>query len=32
MVGSIATMRNAEPAQVERILDLALDGLRYRSS
>ncbi|MDX6376429.1 MAG: hypothetical protein QOE98_732 [Gaiellaceae bacterium] len=30
MVGSIATMRGAEPEQIERILDLALDGLRYR--
>jgi AcrR family transcriptional regulator len=30
MVGSIATMRHAEPDQVERILELALDGLRYR--
>ena len=30
MVGSIATMRQADPGQVERILDLALDGLRYR--
>jgi AcrR family transcriptional regulator len=30
MVGSIATMRQAEPGQVERILELALDGLRYR--
>jgi AcrR family transcriptional regulator len=31
MVGSIATMRQAEPGQVERILELALDGLRYRA-
>ena len=32
MVVSIATMRGTEPEQVERILDLALDGLRYRST
>jgi hypothetical protein len=32
MVVSIATMRGTEPEQVERILDLALDGLRYRRS
>jgi hypothetical protein len=30
MVGGIATMANAEPGQVERILDVALDGLRPR--
>ena len=30
MVVSIATIRSAEPEQIERILDLALDGLRYR--
>ena len=30
MVGGIATMANAEPGQVERILDVALDGLRTR--
>ena len=30
MVASIATIRNAEPGQIERILELALDGLRYR--
>jgi AcrR family transcriptional regulator len=30
MVGGIATMANAEPGQVERILDVALDGLRAR--
>ena len=30
MVISIATMPAAEPEQIERILDLALDGLRYR--
>ena len=28
MVGAIAKMPAAEPAQVERVLDLALDGLR----
>jgi AcrR family transcriptional regulator len=30
MVGGIATIPNAEPGQVERILDVALDGLRPR--
>jgi AcrR family transcriptional regulator len=30
MVGGIATIRGTEPKQIERILDLALDGLRYR--
>ena len=30
MVGGIATIPNAEPGQVERILDVALDGLRSR--
>jgi transcriptional regulator SbtR-like protein len=30
MVASIATIRGAEPGQIERILELALDGLRYR--
>jgi AcrR family transcriptional regulator len=30
MVGGIATMANADPAQVDRILDVALDGLRAR--
>ena len=30
MVSGIATIRGAEPEQIERILDLALDGLRYR--
>jgi AcrR family transcriptional regulator len=30
MVGGIATMANAEPDQVERILAVALDGLRAR--
>jgi len=32
MVGGIAVIRTAEPEQVERILDIALDGLRYRPS
>ena len=31
MVGSIARMQSAEPDQIERILDVALDGLRYRA-
>jgi hypothetical protein len=31
MVGAIAKMPAAEPAQIERVLDLALDGLRARS-
>jgi len=30
MVGGIAAIRAAEPDQIERILDVALDGLRYR--
>jgi AcrR family transcriptional regulator len=30
MVGGIAVIRGAEPEQIERILELALDGLRYR--
>ncbi len=32
MVGGIAQMPGAEPEQIERILDLALDGLRYPAS
>jgi AcrR family transcriptional regulator len=32
MVGGIATLPATEPAQVERILDVALDGLRRRPS
>jgi AcrR family transcriptional regulator len=32
MVGGIAAIRAADPEQIERILDLALDGLRYRPS
>lgn len=31
MVGGIAAIRGAEPEDVERILDVALDGLRYRA-
>jgi AcrR family transcriptional regulator len=30
LVGGIAVIRNPEPGQVERILDVALDGLRHR--
>ncbi|MFL5864960.1 MAG: TetR/AcrR family transcriptional regulator [Solirubrobacteraceae bacterium] len=30
MVGGIAKIQGAEPEQVEHILDIALDGLRYR--
>ena len=30
MIGGIATIQNAEPGQVDRILDVALDGLRAR--
>jgi AcrR family transcriptional regulator len=30
MVGGIAKIQGAEPAQVHHILDIALDGLRYR--
>jgi AcrR family transcriptional regulator len=32
MVGGIAVIKMADPEQIERILDLALDGLRYRPS
>jgi AcrR family transcriptional regulator len=32
MVMGISKIATAEPAQVERILDLALDGLRYQAS
>ena len=31
MVGGIAKIQGAEAAQIERILDIALDGLRYRT-
>ncbi|HEY6522788.1 MAG TPA: helix-turn-helix domain-containing protein [Solirubrobacteraceae bacterium] len=30
MVGGIAKIQGAEPAQIDHILDIALDGLRYR--
>jgi len=30
MVAGIAAIRGPEPGQIERILDMALDGLRYR--
>jgi hypothetical protein len=30
LVGGIAKIQGAEPAQIEHILDIALDGLRYR--
>ena len=29
MVGGIAAIRSADPGQIDRILDVALDGLRY---
>jgi AcrR family transcriptional regulator len=32
MVGGIAKISPAEPEETERILDIALDGLRYRST
>jgi hypothetical protein len=31
MVGGIAKIQGADPATVERILSVALDGLRYRA-
>lgn len=31
MVGGIAKMHTTEPGQVDHILDIALDGLRYRA-
>ncbi len=31
MVGGIAKIQGAEPDQIEHILDIALDGLRYRA-
>ena len=31
MVGGIAKIQGVEPAQIEHILDIALDGLRYRA-
>jgi hypothetical protein len=30
MVGGIAKIPSADPEQIERILDVALDGLRYQ--
>jgi len=30
LVGGIAVIRTPEPEQIERILDMALDGLRYK--
>jgi AcrR family transcriptional regulator len=32
MVSGIAALRATEPEQIERILDVALDGLRYKSA
>jgi AcrR family transcriptional regulator len=32
MVGGIAKIQTADPAAIDRILSVALDGLRYRSS
>ena len=31
MVGAIAKIPTAEPAQIDRMLEIALDGLRYRA-
>ena len=31
MIGGIAKIPSAEPAQIDHILDMALDGLRYRT-
>ena len=31
MVGGIAKIQGVEPGQIEHILDIALDGLRYRT-
>jgi hypothetical protein len=30
LVGGIAKIQTAEPGQLERLLDMALDGLRYQ--
>jgi hypothetical protein len=30
MIGGIAGIRSTDPEQIERILELALDGLRYQ--
>ena len=32
MVGGIAKIPSSEPGQIEHILEIALDGLRYRAS
>ena len=32
MVGGIAKIPTSEPGQIDHILDIALDGLRYRGS
>jgi hypothetical protein len=32
MVAGIAKIQSATPEQIERVLDMALDGLRYRPS
>ena len=32
MVGGIAKIQGTDPATVDRILSVALDGLRYRAS
>jgi hypothetical protein len=31
MVGGIAKIPSSEPAQIDHILEIALDGLRYRA-
>jgi hypothetical protein len=31
MVGGIAKIPASDPAQIDHILDMALDGLRYRA-
>jgi hypothetical protein len=31
MVGGIAVIRSTDPEQIGRILDMALDGLRYQA-
>jgi hypothetical protein len=31
MVGGIAKIPTSEPGQIDHILDMALDGLRYRA-
>ena len=32
MVGGIAKIPTSEPGQIDHILDIALDGLRYRAA